>query len=209
MALDQMMILKHYQHLIVSDRGIDMDDVKQRLDRIKELISDADFLANKGLSNEVGIYVFDYNPKDEMIVREFIHKLVETPSNDYRIIEYNLYKIFLEILEDEDILDTMPDFEEEEGKESFLNEIHNNNAPPEEYINKMIYEPTLPGDVIIITGVGAVYPFMRASIILNKMQKYFTGVPILLFYPGTYNGQTLNLFDKFHDDNYYRAFNKI
>ena len=37
-----------------------MSDIKQELDRIRDRISDPSFLANKGLSNEVGIHVFCY-----------------------------------------------------------------------------------------------------------------------------------------------------
>ena len=42
-----------------------MSDIKQELDRIKGRISDANFLANKGLSNEVGIHVFKYERSEE------------------------------------------------------------------------------------------------------------------------------------------------
>lgn len=35
-----------------------MGNIKQELDRIRDRISDPSFLANKGLSNEVGIHVF-------------------------------------------------------------------------------------------------------------------------------------------------------
>ena len=47
-----------------------MSDIKQKLDKIRERLSDPSFLANKGLSNEVGIHVFCYDPADEIIVRE-------------------------------------------------------------------------------------------------------------------------------------------
>lgn len=60
-----------------------MAEIKQELDRIKGRISDANFLANKGLSNEVGIHVFKYEPQYELIVRDYIERLVNTPSDDY------------------------------------------------------------------------------------------------------------------------------
>ena len=47
-----------------------MDMIKQELDRIKDRISDPSFLANKGLSNEVGIHVFCYDPKEELVVQD-------------------------------------------------------------------------------------------------------------------------------------------
>ena len=88
------------QPLTVLTRGITMSDIKQELDRIKGRISDANFLANKGLSNEVGIHVFKYEPQHELIVRDYIELLVNTPSDEYRIIECDMYKILLEILEE-------------------------------------------------------------------------------------------------------------
>ena len=69
-----------------------MADIKQELDKIKGRISDANFLANKGLSNEVGIHVFKYAPQDELIIRDYVERLLNTPSDDYRIIERDMYR---------------------------------------------------------------------------------------------------------------------
>ena len=33
--------------------------------------------------------------------------------------------------------------------------------------------------------------------------------PLLMLYPGTYNGQSLSLFNTLSDDNYYRAFRLV
>ena len=52
-----------------------MDNVKERLDQIKDLIQQTDFLEGKGLSNEVNIRIFCYNPKEEMIIRHFIKQI--------------------------------------------------------------------------------------------------------------------------------------
>ena len=77
-----------------------MVDIKQELDKIKVRISDANFLANKGLSNEVGIHVFKYAPQYELIVRDYIERLVNTPSDNFRVIELDMYNILLEILDE-------------------------------------------------------------------------------------------------------------
>lgn len=61
-----------------------MGNIKQELDRIRDRISDQSFLANKGLSNEVGIHVFCYDPADEIIVRDFIARL--KGKKEHRII---------------------------------------------------------------------------------------------------------------------------
>jgi hypothetical protein len=185
-----------------------MADVKRKLDRIKERISDANFLANKGLSNEVGIHVFCYSPADELLVRDYIERLVNAPSDNFRIIECNLYKIFLEILSDKKILDKIAGFEEKKGADFLLKELQKT-ATREAFLAKMKYESQKTGDVLFLTGVGAVYPFMRSHIMLEVMQEPFAKIPIVVFYPGSFNGQDLNLFDEFFDGHYYRAFNLL
>ena len=82
-------------------------------------------------------------------------------------------------------------------------------ATPEAYIDKMKSQPPQPGDVVIITGIGRVYPYMRSHNILNNLQHVFDDIPVVLFYPGEYTGQSLTLFNEFADENYYRAFNLL
>lgn len=185
-----------------------MTDIKQELDRIKGRISEADFLANKGLSNEVGIHVFKYKPEYELIVRGYIERLVDTPSDVYRVIERDMYKILLEILEEKRVLGTVPNIEEKKGKDYLLAQLQKI-ATPEAFLAKMKYEPHEHGDVLFLTGVGKVYPFMRSHKMLDSMQQMFSDIPIVMFYPGGFNGQNLILFNKFHDGNYYRAFNLL
>ena len=185
-----------------------MADIKQELDKIKGRISDPNFLANKGLSNEVGIHVFKYEPQHELIVRDFIERLVNAPPNGFRVIERDLYKIMLEILEEKRVLGTVPTLEEKKGKDYLLAQLQKI-ATQEAFLNKMKYEPHKPGDVLFLTGIGKVYPFMRSHKMLDSMQQAFSDIPIVMFYPGEFNGQSLVLFDKFHDGNYYRAFNLL
>lgn len=52
-----------------------MSDIKERLDKVRVLIQKSDFLEGKGLSNEVNIRIFCYDPEDEMIVRHFVNQL--------------------------------------------------------------------------------------------------------------------------------------
>jgi hypothetical protein len=183
-----------------------MADIKQELDKIKARISDSNFLANKGLSNEVGIHVFKYTPRHELIVRDYIERLVAAPSDDFRIIERDMYKILLELLEEKRVLGAVPSLEEKKGKDYLLSQLQKI-APPEAFIAKMKYEPHERGDVLFLTGIGKVYPFMRSHKMLDSMQQTFSDMPIVIFYPGEWSGQSLILFEKFHDGNYYRAFN--
>ena len=88
-----------------------MSDIKQELDRIRDRISDPSFLANKGLSNEVGIHVFCYDPADELIVRDFVSRLKAENGTPYHIKECDLYEIFLKLLEDKRVLKSVDGLE--------------------------------------------------------------------------------------------------
>ena len=98
--------------------------------------------------------------------------------------------------------------EDRKGKE-YLSEQLQKVATPEAFVEKMKYEPHEKGDVLVISGVGKVYPFMRSHKILDNIQHIFSDIPVLMLYPGTFNGQDLGLFGKFLDGHYYRAFNLL
>ena len=185
-----------------------MPNIKEQLDRIKARISDADFLANKGLSNEVGIHVFCYSPADELVVRDGIERLKAETGTVFRIVERDMYRVFLEVLEEKRVLDAIVSVEERKGKDYLLAQLQKVGTPAA-FLAKMEYEPHERGDVLFLTGVGKVYPFMRAHNMLESMQQAFADIPIVMFYPGEFNGQNLNLFGKFFDGNYYRAFNLL
>ena len=185
-----------------------MDNIMTNLNKVSARLSEEAFLSNKGLSNEVGIHVFCYDPADELTVRAYFENLKNQTDKPYHLIECDLYKIFLEICEEKRILKSIPNMEERKGKE-YLSEQIQKIATPEAFVEKMKYEPHKHGDVLMITGVGKVYPFMRSHKILDNIQHIFADIPVLMLYPGTFNGQDLGLFGKFLDGHYYRAFNLL
>ncbi len=186
-----------------------MEDILSRLGKINDRISEDAFLANKGLSNEVGIHVFCYDPQDEIIVRTFFDKLIKSCSDKkYRLVQFDLYDIFIEICDEKRITAGILKMEESRGK-AFLKSKLESVATPEAFVAKMNYEPHKHGDILLITGVGKVYPFMRAHNILENIQHVIHDIPIIMLYPGKWDGQSLELFSKFEDGNYYRAFSLI
>ena len=46
-----------------------MSHIEERLDHVRALIQEPEFLEGKGFSNEVNIRIFCYEPEDEMAVR--------------------------------------------------------------------------------------------------------------------------------------------
>lgn len=180
----------------------------ERLDRIRERISQPDFLANKGLGNEVGVYIFQYDARDELLVREQVARLRQDESLPCRIVERNLWQVFLDVCERRRILDKIPGVEERRGSASLLARMQKT-VTPENLVEAMDWEPHEPGEVLFVTGVGQAYPFVRAHSILENSQHVFEDIPVVMFYPGRYDGQSLSLFGRLKDSNYYRAFDLL
>lgn len=185
-----------------------MTDIKERLDNLRELIQEPDFLEGKGLSNEVNIRIFCYQPEEEMIVQHFVEQIKTDQLLECRLIECNLYKVFLSICDDLGITDEIPNMEESDGGDFLLEELHNAIGKGE-FIEKMQYTPHQKGDVMVLTGIGDVFPFMRVHVLLEAMQPYFSDIPVLVFYPGEFDGRHLKLFNRLQPNDYYRAFNVI
>lgn len=185
-----------------------MADIKERLDNLRIHIQGPEFLQGKGLSNEVNIRIFCYDAKDELIVQQFIDQITTDQSIGCNLVECNLYETFLALCDDIDIMDAISEMEEADGKDFLLEQLHSAIGEGE-FIEKIQYAPHRPGDVLMLTGVGDVFPFMRVHSLLEALQPHFSDIPILVMYPGTFDGSYVRLFDKLTPNPYYRAFNEI
>lgn len=185
-----------------------MSNINERLDNLKKLMQDKDFLEGNGLSNEVNIRMFCYDPKEEMIIKHFVEQVVTDHNMDCHLIECNLYEIFLSICDDKRITKSIPKQEEKKGKKFLLEQLHGI-ASEDAFINKIQYENHQIGDVLLLTGIGDVFPFMRVHNLLEALQPHFSDVPILVMYPGEFDGTYLKLFKKLAANPYYRAFNEV
>ena len=187
-----------------------MANLNKRLDKIIDKIKEEKFIDGRGLGNEISFYVFDYEPENELHVRDYIEVIknhFDYSGTNRRIIEFDLYKIMLEIAKERNIFDRVFEMEEKHGKEALFRAM-TMFAKPEMFLDK-INERKEDYDVIFITGVGKVYPFVRSHTILNNLQEILDKTPVIMFFPGEYDGQSLQLFGKFKDDNYYRAFRLV
>ena len=186
-------------------------EFQDRLDAIWNRISSREFLENKGVANEVRYYVFDYEACDELIMRQKTKDLLarNNPETDgFQIVEYDIYKLILSILEERGYVDKCIRFEKEKGREYLYNAISKllRLTTDNNLIVNRIMENTPENSVVFLTGIGKVYPFVRAHNVLNNLHQVFDKVPVIMFYPGNWNGQSLSLFGTISDGNYYRAF---
>lgn len=190
------------------------NSIQQRLNHLKETINSQDFLANRGLGNEVGYYIFDYNPKDELFVREYIRNLLKNNSpqlEGYTIQVFNLYELMVNYIEEKGYTKAIAKMEEKHGISFVASRINRllkmeDFDDTEMYFTKYIIERIVENSVVILTGVGEIYPLVRAHSVLNKMHLVFTKSPVIMMYPGEYDRLRLTILDTKKDNNYYRAF---
>lgn len=189
-----------------------MDSSNERLNRIETIIKKDSFRKNKGLGNEVGYYIFDYDPVDELKVREYVehlkNKINNNPNLAFQIIEFDLYNVIMEILSEKGYLEKSFQFEEKKGREFTRKAISNvlKLSSDSNLIIKKIKENTTENSVVFITGIGKCYPLLRSHNVLNNLHQVLDEVPVVMFFPGEYSGNDLVLFGTIHDNNYYRAF---
>lgn len=186
-------------------------EFKDRLDAIWPRIADEEFQENKGTGGEVRYFIFDYEPCDEMIIRRKIWDLKKRndPEIDgFTIVEFDLYNMVIDILRERGYLEKCAKYEDEKGREYLYKAISKmlRLTSDQNLIVNRIIEQTPDKSVVFLTGVGKVFPFVRAHNVLNNLHQVFDKVPVIMFYPGNWNTQTLSLFGTIHDGNYYRAF---
>jgi len=191
-----------------------MSILNMRLDKAEEMIKKPSFRQNKGLGNEVGYYVFDYPAEEEMLVRErveYIRQKNENSIDGFKVVVYDLYEIIIGILKDKGYLDKCFDFEKTKGFERITKSISNmlRITSADSLIVNYIKENTPENSVVFLVGIGKCYPILRSHTVLNNLHQVIDNVPVVLFYPGKYDGQELVLFGEIKDDNYYRAFKLV
>ena len=185
----------------------------ERLNQILPRITSRDFLDSKGLGNEIGFWIFDYPPDREMDVREFLSStvlpaLVKTvpPIN---VATIDLLKLVTELLEERNLLDKAMVMQQSKGDDSTLAELRR--VLKEDRLAQSIATqfdiPRL--DLMILTGVGSVYPLLRTHTLLSALHPIMGNTPLLMFFPGKYDGHSLRLFNTLADDHYYRAFRLV
>ncbi len=178
--------------------------LEEEFDRAAKRISDDSFIYRRGQANEVSLFIWCYDEKNELQIRELTDRFVKRSDLKCELVKRSLWDAFIAICENKKILDRIPTVEKSKGIEFLIKQLKTV-ATPEEYIKAMNWDNHQPGQVLLITDIGKTYPLIRAHALLEMLQIYFDDIPVILQYPGTYNGQELSLFGM-HDANYYRAF---
>lgn len=191
-----------------------MNTLEERLNKAEAMIKKPSFRKNKGLGNEVGYYIFDYPPEQELLVRErvaYIRKKNEQSDDEYRIVVFDLYEIIIKILKEKGYLEKCYEFEKKRGFDRITKAVGNmlRITAKDSLIVNYIRERIPKKAIVFLVGIGKCYPILRSHTVLNNLHQAIDNVPVVMFYPGKYDGQELILFGEIKDDNYYRAFKLV
>ena len=186
---------------------------EDRLNQILPRITSEDFLKNRGLGNEIGFWIFDYPPEREMEMRDFVAKVIEPALERHqpplRFATVNLFQLVIGLLEDRKLLDKAIEMQQTDGDAKVLESLRR--VLKEDRLAERIVSQHDPAnlDLLMLTGVGAVYPMLRTHTLLSALHPVVKQTPLLMFFPGRYDGYSLRLFNRLSEDHYYRAFRLV
>ena len=188
------------------------DRLTDRLNEILPKITSDDFLSGKGLGNEIAFYIFDYPPEEELRVRDHVRFLLEhipKQKPDLRVAHVNLFDLIIDHLKERNLLDRSFQMQRQKGDPALEKALRS--PLKAEKLAQIFVDSVQPAehDVALDTGVGSVWPLVRTHSLLSNLHPVMKDTPLVMFYPGRYDGQSLRLFGRIKTDHYYRAFKLV
>lgn len=208
---------------------VSQQSLHNRFEHLVKVISSERFLQMRGLNNDLPFYICEFRASEAVEMQRLQRQLINTLGNlslpclggrGVKVLEINLYDLSIELLQAREgssegsrLWDEILTIEPDVDKDSLL-ELLQNVLGIEDYLIPAIGQRLRETDfdVLFLSGIGEVFPYIRSHNVLNNLQSTAKDKPTVLFFPGEYrhsleNGASLELFGLLHDDKYYRAFN--
>ena len=192
--------------------------IDQLAERLYGILGNPDFLAMKGLANEVPIFIQTYDPADEDAMRRMIdHLVARLRSKGVAVGAVDLFDLVLGELESDNILEDFLSGEARYRRVARMETLRNYSDPKKRLIPRLVSTiEAARSELTLITGSGRIYPFQRTHTILESLQPAMLRHPVVIFFPGEYTqdlegGSHLRLFGSIPapviNNPYYRATN--
>ena len=190
-----------------------MSTFEERLNQILPRLTSKELLNNHGLGNEIGFWVFDYPPEFELEMRAFLNEVIEPALAKHhppiRFATVNLFDLAIGVLEERNLLDKALDMQQTQGDTKAL-ETMRRVLKEDKLAERLVAQIDVDNqDLVILTGVGSVFPILRTHTLLSALHPLMKDTPLLMLYPGKYDGHSFRLFNKLSEDHYYRAFQLV
>jgi len=188
--------------------------IPERFDHLLAVIGSQRFLRMEGIGKEVPFFVVPYCATEHIDIEKIRAQLInKLKHKGIRVLEVNLYDVTKELMEEQGDWVHWVKHESDTPKEAFLEALENL-TDAETKLAPAIASTmnSTEFDVMFLSGVGEVFPYIRSHTVLNNLQRIAKSKPTVMFFPGNYShsledGASLDLFGRLHDDKYYRAFN--
>ncbi len=165
----------------------------QQEEHLFKVLSSKRFLKMEGLGNEVAHFIYDYDPSAALDITQ-ARKRIKTKLDTelgIKVLEINLYDLCVELLKKRNVWDRVLAAESTMDKPEFL-KLLQNMLDPQMHLAPAIKE-LMAGEsfqILFLTGIGEVFPFVRSHTVLNNLQTVVSDKPMLLFFPGRYDVST-------------------
>lgn len=184
------------------------------LDKLFSIFSSESFLTMQGLANDDPIFIQPYEVSEEDKVSAMIRALAQRlRTSGIRVAEVDLFQLLLEELREEELLEAFTDEDAGYDRQDLLRDIKNYADPKTRLVPRLARIMEEDGvQITLVSGIGHVYPFLRAHTLLDSIQPAMMHHPLVMFFPGEYMqtpglGSQLRLFGSLPAKGYYRAFN--
>jgi hypothetical protein len=129
-----------------------------------------------------------------------------------RVAHINLFEFMIRKLEARGFLEKSFEMQKKDGDASLIKKLKGQFEGTK--LSEYFVEEINPEEfnLVLITGVGNAFPIVRAHTLLSALQPKMKTTPLVMFYPGVYDGQYVRLFGKVMSDlknPYYRAFKLV
>jgi hypothetical protein len=184
-------------------------NTSQHFESLFQILSSPRFLKKEGLGGELPFFIHSFPVSKQTEVEANIQSLIKRMQNKgIEVLEIHLYQLCIDILKRENHFNQILAQEKAIPKLRLFRQLMSilnteKVVIPEIHQRVAAHSPKM----IFMTGVGEVFPIIRSHTILNNTQTLVGNIPLVMFFPGSYNNKTLTLFDRLKDDNYYRAHN--
>lgn len=171
------------------------------------------FLRMEGLSKEVPFFLYHFPPAWAVEVEALRDRVTTRLRTDdgLRVVDVNLYDLAVRLLHERSVWDRVLALEPEMDKAEFRETLQGM-LDPHDHLAPAIRArlDAESSDIVFLTGLGEVFPFIRTHTVLENLQSVVTGRPMLAWFPGTYeftqaHGHQLRALNLTASDSYYRA----
>ena len=211
------------------NQKISQQPLANRFEHLIQVIGSERFLQMRGLNNDLPFYICEFRASEAFEMQRMQRQLISSLANlsvpclggrGVKVLDINLYDLSIELLQaragnsdGSRLWDDVLAVEAGVEKDNLL-ELLQNVLGVEDYLIPAIGARLQQSDfdVLFLSGIGDVFPYIRSHNVLNNLQSTAKDKPTVLFFPGEYRhsleqGASLELFGLLHDDKYYRAFN--